>query len=99
VATTNFREDWLGRDLIAPTTNALDFLGRSVTATTGYVGTSLRRGLRTNTTAVTLGQEIQFVGGEKFVVTIAGTTAGAPPTAPAIGATVVDGGATLRRER
>ena len=99
MATTNFREDWLGQDLIAPTTNALDYLGRSVTATTGYVGTSLRRGVRVNSTAATLGQEIQFTGGEKFVVTIAGTTAAGPPAAPAVGASVADGTATLRRER
>ena len=99
MATTNFREDWFGQDLTAPTTNALDYLGRSVTATTGYVGTPLRRILRTNSTAVTLGQELQFAGGEKFVVTIAGTTAASPPAAPAVGATVADGGATLRRER
>ena len=99
MATTNFREDWLGQDLIAPTTNALDYLGRSVTATTGYVGTSLRRGVRVNSTAVALGQEIQFATGEKFVVTIAGTTAAGPPGAPAVGASVADGTATLRRER
>jgi hypothetical protein len=42
---------------------------------------------------------LQFTGGEKFVVTIAGTTAASPPTAPAVGATVADGTATLRRER
>jgi len=50
-------------------------------------------------TAVTLGQELQFSGGEKFIVTVAGTTAGSLPAAPAVGATVADGSATLRRER
>jgi hypothetical protein len=79
VATTKFREDYLGRNLQAPTSNALDHLGRVTTATVDSVGRSLRRILRANTTAVTLGQELQFAGGEKFVVTVAGTTAAAPP--------------------
>ena len=99
MATTSFREDWLGRDLIAPTVNALDYLGRTVAPTTGYLGTALRRGVRVNSTAVALGQEIQFTGGEKFVVTVAGTTAASPPAAPAVGASVGDGTATLLRQR
>jgi hypothetical protein len=78
MATTTFRESFDGHDLIAPTSNALDFLGRATTSTTDYMGRALRRGVRANTTAVTLGQEIQFTGGEKFVVTVAGTTAGWP---------------------
>jgi hypothetical protein len=89
----------LGRDLIAPTTNALDFLGRSVTATTGYVGTSLRRIVRTNTTVVTTGQELQFTTGEKFVVVTGGTTAASAPGVPAVNATVNDASAVLRREK
>ncbi len=99
MATTNFREDYLGRDLVAPTVNALDHLGRVTTATVDALGRSLRRILRANTTAVTLNQEIQFTGGEKFIVTIAGTTAAAPPSVPAVGATVADGTATLRRQK
>lgn len=99
MATTTFREDYLGRDLIAPTVNALDSLGRVTTATVDYMARALRRVVRANTTAVTLGQEIQFTGGEKFVVTVAGTTAAAPPAAPAVGATVVDGTATLLRQK
>jgi hypothetical protein len=98
MATTNFREDWLGRDLVNPTGTALDYLGRTVTASTGYLGTPLRRIVRTNTTAVTTGQELQFVG-EKFVVVTPGTTAASAPGAPAVGLTVADGSATLRRER
>lgn len=97
MATTNFREDYLGRDLGAPTTAAVDFLGRATTSTVDHIGRSLRRVLRANSTAVTLGQELEFVGGEKFVVTVAGTTTTAEPTAPAVGATVADGTATLRR--
>jgi hypothetical protein len=99
MATTNFREDYIGRDLVAPTSNALDALGRTTTSTVDFLGRPLRRVLRANTTAVTLGQELQFTGGSKYVVTIAGTTAASPPTAPAVGATVVDGTATLLRQK
>lgn len=99
MATTNFREDSLGRNLQAPTVNALDYLGRPATSTTDFLGRSLRRVLRANTMAVTLNQELQFTGGEKFVVTVAGTTAASPPSVPAVGATVADGSATLRREK
>jgi hypothetical protein len=99
MATTNFRENYLGCDLVAPTSNSLDNLGRATTATVDFLGRSLRRVLRANTTAVTLGQEIQSTGGEKFTVTIAGTTAGSPPAAPAVGATVADGTATLLRTK
>lgn len=99
MATTTFREDFLGRDLVAPGTNSLDSLGRSTTSTADFIGRPLKRGVRANTTAVTLGQEIQFTGGEKFTVTVAGTTAAAPPSAPAVGATVVDGTATLLRTK
>jgi hypothetical protein len=42
---------------------------------------------------------LQFTGGSKYVVTIAGTTAASPPTVPAVGATVVDGTATLLRQK
>lgn len=99
MATTTFREDYLGRDLVAPTVNALDSLGRVTTATADFIGRPLRRVVRANSTAVTLDQELQFTGGEKFIVTIAGTTAAAAPTAPAVGATVVDGTATLLRQK
>jgi hypothetical protein len=99
MATTNFREDYIGRDLVAPTVNALDSLGRATTATVDFLGRPLRRILRANTTAVTLNQELQFTGGEKFIVTVAGTTAAGPPAAPAVGATVADGTATLLRQK
>src|SRR5918994_5947454 len=99
MATTTLREDYLGRDLVAPTVNSLDTFGRVTTSTVDYIGRALRRGVRANTTAVTLNQEIQFTGGEKFIVTIAGTTAAAPPSAPAVGATVADGSATLLRQK
>jgi hypothetical protein len=99
MATTTFRESFDGHDLIAPTSNALDFLGRATTSTTDYMGRALRRGVRVNSTAVALGQEIQFTGGEKFTVTVAGTTAASPPAAPAVNATVADGTATLLRTK
>ena len=99
MATTTFREDYLGRDLLNPGTTATDFIGRLTTSSVDYTGRALRRVLRANTTAVTLGQEIQFTGGEKFVVTVAGTTAASPPAAPAVGATVADGTATLLRQK
>jgi hypothetical protein len=99
VATTNFREDYLGRNLQAPTSNALDHLGRVTTATVDSVGRSLRRILRANTTAVTLNQELQFAGGTKYIVTVAGTTAASEPSPPAVGATVADGSATLLRQK
>jgi hypothetical protein len=99
MATTTFREDFLGRDLAAPTVNSLDTLGRATTATVDYIGRPLRRVLRANTTAVTLGQELQFAAGTKYVVTVAGTTAASEPTPPAVNATVVDGTATLLRTK
>ena len=99
MATTVFREDFLGRDLINPTVNALDFLGRTVTGTTGALGANLRRRGRVNSTAYALGQELQFAGGSKYTVTVAGTTAASEPAAPAVNSTVVDGTATLLRTK
>ena len=99
MATTNFREDYLGRDLQAPTSAALDHLSRVTTSTVDYLGRPLRRVLRTNSTAYALNTELAFTGGEKFIVTVAGTTAVAQPSVPAVGATVADGTATLLREK
>jgi len=89
----------LGRDLQAPTVNALDYLGRTVTATADTAGRSLRRVIRPVSGAVTLNQEIQVTDGKKYTVTVAGTTGATDPTPPAVGATVADGSATLRRTR
>ena len=99
MATTNYREDYLGRDLQTPTGTAGDHLGRSTTSTVDPMGRALRRVLRTNTTAVTVGQELALADGKKFTVTVAGNTGAAPPTAPAVGATVADGTATLLRTK
>ena len=99
MATTTFREDYLGRDLQAPASNALDHLSRATTSTVDALGRALRRVLRANTTAVTLNQELQFAGGTKYIVTVAGTTAASEPSVPAVGATVADGTATLLRQK
>jgi hypothetical protein len=99
MATTTFREDFLGRDLVTPASDSKDALGRLTTSTADWVGRPLRRVLRANTTAVTLGQELAFAGGTKYVVTVAGTTAAAEPGVPAVNATVVDGTATLLRTK
>lgn len=99
MATTSFREDFLGRDLQAPTVNSLDSLGRATTATVDSLGRALRRVIRPISSAVTLNQEIQVTDGKKYIVTIAGTTGATDPTPPAVGATVVDGTATLLRQK
>lgn len=98
-ATSALREDSLGRDLVNPGVNSLDYLGRATTSTGDYRGVSLRRSLRANSTAVALGTEVQFTGGQKFVVKTAGTTAAAAPVAPAVGADVTDGTAVLTRQK
>lgn len=97
MATTNFRDDYLGRNIQAPTSAALDHLGRATTSTVDYLGRPLRRSLRVNSTAYALGVELSFTGGQEFVVTTAGTSAASQPSAPAVGATVTDGTAVLTR--
>jgi hypothetical protein len=99
VAISTLREDYLGRDLVNPTVDVRDFLGRTVTATADAVGRSLRRVIRPISSAVTLNQELQDTGGRKYLVTTAGTTGASDPTPPAVGATVADGSAVLRRQR
>jgi hypothetical protein len=99
MATTTFRADFLDRDLQAPTVNALDYMGRAVTATNDRLGRPLRRVIRPVSSAVTLGQEIQVTDNKRYLVTVAGTTGASDPTPPAVGATVADGTATLLRTR
>jgi hypothetical protein len=100
MATTVLREDFLGRDLLNTGTTATDYVGRLTTSTADYTGRALRRTLRVNSTAyATVGTELAFADGKKFTVTIGGTTAASEPTAPAVGATVVDGTATLLRTK
>ena len=99
MATTSFRDDYLGRDLQAPTVNALDSLGRVTTSTTDFLGRGLRRLIRPISAAVSLNQEIAVTDGKEYTVTVAGTTGASDPTPPAVGATVADGTATLLRTR
>lgn len=99
MATTTFREDYLGRDLVAPTVNSLDSLGVPTTATVDRLGRALRRVIRPISAAVTLNQEIQVTDGKKYIVTIAGTTGATDPTPPAVGLTVADGTATFLRQK
>lgn len=99
MATTIYREDFLGRDLQNPTVNALDFLGRPVTATADGSGRPLRRIIRPVSAAVTLDQELQTAAGAKYIVVVAGTTGASDPTPPAVGATVVNGTCTLLRQK
>ena len=99
MATTSYREDFLGRDIAAPTVAALDHLGRAVGSTTDTVGRTLRRIVRANDAVVTQGQEIQFTGGSKYVVKTAGTLAGSAPSVPAVAADVTDGTAVLTRTK
>jgi len=100
MATTTKREDYLGRDLQAPTVNSLDYLGRVTTSTVDSLGRALRRDTRPISGAVTLNQEVQSTaGGVKYLVTVAGTTGASDPTAPAVGATVADGTATYLRQK
>lgn len=99
MATTSFREDYLGRDLVAPTVNSLDSLGVPTTATVDRLGRPLRRIIRPVSSAVTLNQEIAVTDGKKYIVTIAGTSGATDPTPPAVGATVADGTATLLRQK
>ena len=99
MATTSYREDHLGRDLQAPTTNAVDYLGRTTTPTAGPTGHGLRRVIRPISSAVALNQEVQTTTGVKYLEVVAGTTGATDPPPPAVGATVADGSATLRRQR
>jgi hypothetical protein len=99
MATTTFRDDYLGRDLVTPASNALDYLGRVATSTVDYLGRSLRRVIRPVSSAVSLNQEIQVTDGKEYIVTVAGTTGASDPTPPAVGATVADGTATLLRTK
>ena len=41
MATTSFREDSSGRDLVNPATNSVDYLGRATTSTADYLGRPL----------------------------------------------------------
>lgn len=97
MATTTFRRDFLGRKVLNPGTVATDYMGRATTSTADSSGRLLVATVRANTTAVTLGQLVEFAGGTLYQCTVAGTTAASEPSVPANGATVTDGTATWLR--
>lgn len=101
MATSTFKEDWLGRKLQNATPGTTDpvkdYLGRNTTATQGYAGMGLSSATWPGAVPVTVGTEYWVVGGT-LVVTIAGTAAAGAPALPgSVGGTVVSGGATLVR--
>lgn len=99
-ATSVLRDDFAGRALVTPGTVSKDYLGRATTATTDFLGRSLRRTIRSMALVTTLGQEIEYADGTEYTVTTAGTThATVAPASPAVGATVTDGTAVLTRTR
>lgn len=99
MATSTFRRDFLHRKLVTPASDVRDFLGRVCTSTVDPEGRALIATVRANTTAYTLGQFVEFSagGGPLMQCTVAGTSAASEPGIPAVGATVVDGGATWLR--
>lgn len=98
MATTIFRRDHLLRKIVAPTSAALDHVGRATTSTVDYMGRALVGEVFATTTAVDVGDYLEVGGTTVYKVTVAGTTGGGAPTAPGYGATVVSGDATLRQE-
>lgn len=96
MATTTFRRDFLLRRVLNPGTTATDYLGQLTTSTADSSGRLLTAIDFPATTAVTLGQLLDVPATRiVYQVTVAGTTAGAAPTAPGVGNTVVSGSATL----
>jgi hypothetical protein len=96
MATTTFRRDNLLRRVLNPGTTATDYLGRLTTSTTDSMGRALIAIDFPVSGAVTLGQYIDIPATRiVYQVTVAGTTAGAAPTAPGVGNTVVSNTATL----
>jgi hypothetical protein len=99
MATTIFRRDHLLRRVLNPGTTATDSLGRLTTATLDSLGRPLVAIDFPATTAVAPGSYIDVPATRiVYKVTVGGTTAGAAPTAPGVGNTVVSGSATLRQE-
>ena len=104
MATTLRLRDSLGRSLqnATPGTTdpALDFIGRPVAAgNVDYMGRGLIATARANTTAYSAGAYVQFSGGNLYVVTGSGTSAGSAPSESGIdyGEALTDGTVTLQR--
>jgi hypothetical protein len=96
MATTTFRRDYLLRRVLNPGTTATDYLGKLTTSTVDSSGRALVAIDFPVSGAVTLGQYIDIPATRiVYQVTVAGTTAGAAPTAPGVGNTVVSNTATL----
>jgi hypothetical protein len=96
MATTTFRRDYLLRKVLNPGTTATDYLGRLTTSTVDSSGHNLVAIDFPVTTAVSLGALLDVAATRiVYQVTVAGTTAGAAPTPPGVGSTVVSGTATL----
>ena len=101
MTTTTYKEDFAGRNLTNATpgsSQAKDFLGRNVTAgNKDFLGRSLTSRPHAISTAFTKGTVVYLAGGAELTATTSGTSAGTAPTAPALGATVTDGGVVWRR--
>ena len=104
MATTLRLRDHLGRDLLNATPGttdpAEDYMGRDVLASNlDYLGRGLIATARANTTAYAAGAYVEFAGGNLYLVTTGGTSAGAPPSESGIdyGESLTDGTVTLQR--
>lgn len=101
VTTTTYKEDYVGRNLVNATpgtSQAVDYLGRAVLAgNKDFLGRLLTSKPYAINTTYPKGTVVYLVGGAELTCEIAGTSSATPPTAPAIGATVVDGTVTWRR--
>ena len=97
MATTTQKRDYMGRKLVTPGSNSLDFTGRATTSTADYTGRALIGATRANTTAYVVGDLKEWSTGVLMQCTVAGTSAASEPAAPGHGNTVVDGTVTWRQ--